>query len=124
MKQRVILIIIAIMLVLPSIGNAQFPTFSGVVSVDTVVANPGSHFGVPIRLSGNDLDIAGLQIPLQFDSDYLIIDSISFVGSLLPAEMYAVAHIDNANDIVDFIFLPNLSPTDPIPVFSNPPVPP
>ena len=109
MRYKAIGVMVLALLALPGLASAQFPTFGGVISIDTVVAQPGDQFGVAVRLSSNDLEIAGLQIPIDFASPYLTVDSISYVGSLKPAAMAAADHIDNGSDTLSFVYYPNLN---------------
>lgn len=108
MRYKAIGVMILTLLALPTLAAAQFPTFNGVISIDTVVAAPGGHFGVPVRLTNNDLEIAGLQIPIQFSSPYLTVDSISYVGSLKPATMASAEQIDNGSDTLSFVYYPSI----------------
>jgi hypothetical protein len=55
------------------------------VSIDTVEAEIGSQIAIPIRLSNNDEPISAISIPLWKANPFLKIDSISFVGSILPS---------------------------------------
>ncbi|HOP07756.1 MAG TPA: T9SS type A sorting domain-containing protein [candidate division Zixibacteria bacterium] len=108
MRYKAIGVMILALLTLPGLAMAQFPTFNGVISIDTVVVQAGDHFGVPVRITNNNLEIAGLQIPIQFESSYLTVDSISYVGSLKPTTMSTAEHIDNNSDTLSFVYYPNI----------------
>ncbi len=103
------MMILAVLVVLPSLSVAQFSTFSGVVAVDSVGVVAGSRFGVAVRLTNNTLGIAGMQLPLKFNSPYLSADSVSFAGSLKTSGMIAVATIDNQSDTISLIYYPDFN---------------
>ncbi len=92
--------------------------YPGVVSVDTVEAFPGDQFAVKVNLTGNDANISGLTIPLKYASPYLTIDSVSFIGTLKPAEISGAAYIDAENHIVKISYVPGISAD--MPFFSAP----
>jgi len=109
MKRRPvpILILAAAALALPSLASAQFTGFAGTVMVDMVEVQPGASFGVDVRLVGNDISIAAMQLPLRFESPYLTLDSVSYAGSLKPGGMTATARIDNVSDTVAISYFPD-----------------
>ncbi|MEA3296364.1 MAG: T9SS type A sorting domain-containing protein [candidate division Zixibacteria bacterium] len=98
-----------VLMIIPTLAVAQFDTFPGVVRVDNVEAMPGTQFGVAVRLTGNTLGIAGLQLPLRFESPYLTVDSVSFGGSLKKSGMETSAQIDNQSDTLSISYYPNYS---------------
>lgn len=86
MKRKATLILLgAILIFLDSFGTslAQFPDTIGVmdtVRVDNVVTFPGDQ--VVLAVSGfNDEEIGALTLPLKYNSQDLICDSVSFVDS-------------------------------------------
>ncbi len=94
------------------LSTASAQTYSGIVSVDTVEATAGGQIGVPVRLSNNNMPISGLVVPLKFSSPYLTADSVSFVGSMLPADFAGHRHIDAANSTIKILYMAKLvSPT-------------
>jgi len=107
MRRTAILLGVALILLIPTAVPAAFPVTSAVVSVDAVDAIPGAKVSVPIRISGNSLALAGLQVPLSFSSPYLALDSVSFNGSLKAAGMTGDHWIDNGADTVAFAYYPN-----------------
>jgi len=90
-KSAILKTIMVVTLILPT----SIQAYSGVISVDTVEAVPNGHIGIPIRLSNNDEPISGLTIPLKFSSQLLTVDSVSFVGSMLPLDFDGHVVIDN-----------------------------
>lgn len=50
------------------------------ILVSQVTASPGSSFSLSVTMF-NDESIAGLAVPLYYSKDYLVFDSVSFVGS-------------------------------------------
>ncbi|MDH3889940.1 MAG: T9SS type A sorting domain-containing protein [candidate division Zixibacteria bacterium] len=107
MKRHVLMILTATVLLLPTLAGAQFTSFAGSVSVDMVQAEPGQSFEVNVRIVGNDLAIAGMQLPLKYNSPHLTLDSVSYTTSLKPGGMSAISLIDNASDSVAISFYPN-----------------
>lgn len=83
--------------------------FNGVISVDSIEAMPGEHFSIAIRLSENEIGIAGMVIPLRFNDPMLTIDSVSFVGSVKPVNMVGAWYSDPATDILRVSYLPDVS---------------
>jgi hypothetical protein len=77
--------------------------YSGVISVDTVEAIPGTQVNVPVRLSNNDVPISALAFPLKYSSPYLSVDSISFAGSILPSDFDGKAYFTNIYGVIDTI---------------------
>ena len=107
MKRHVLMILSVIVLLLPALTSAQFSNFSGVVSIDSVEAEPGQSFEVNVRLIGNDLAIAGMQLPLKFNNPYLTLDSVSYATSMKTVGMGAISLVDNISDTVTVSYYPN-----------------
>ncbi len=84
MKTKALLLSVALILVVTGASSPVF-AYSGLISIDTVEAEAGDHVAVPIRLSNSDEPISGLTVPVQVGGPHATIDSVSFVGSLLPA---------------------------------------
>ena len=61
---------------------AQVDDFGALDSIliSQVTTSPGSSFSLSVTMF-NDENIAGLAVPLYYSKDYLVFDSISFVGS-------------------------------------------
>ncbi len=107
MKRQMIPILIGILLVLPSLAAAQFSSFAGAVMVDMVEVNPGSSFEVNVRLVGNNMAVAGMQLPLKFNSPFLTLDSVSYATSIKPTGMGASSLIDAVSDTLSINYYPD-----------------
>ena len=114
------LLIISLLLAGCSVGSAfgQFVPSGTIISIDTVSTEPGSSFSVGVRMSNNGLDIAGLQVPLRFTSPYLMVDSVSFAGSVKPSSSQGAVTIDNLADTLAITLFPGYAPT-PFPTIST-----
>lgn len=77
------------------------------ISLGAVVAIPNGQAVLPVYLSGNSDDLAGLTIPLQFNSVDLAVDSVSFSGSLKQPGMSSIVTIDNGAQQVVITYLPS-----------------
>ncbi|MCP4568110.1 MAG: T9SS type A sorting domain-containing protein [FCB group bacterium] len=80
--------------------------FAGSINVGTVSVGPGEQVALPVTLSGNNIDIMALRMPLRFSSPYLTVDSVSFSGSLKPTLMNGLVSIDNLGGMVSFTYSP------------------
>jgi len=117
MRQKAYFLIVLIILTGILLPNASALAYTGVISVDTVEALPGEQLGVPVRLSANDEPISGLVIPLKYSSLYLSVDSISFMGSILPSDFSDQAFFDNNSEIIKFSYIPHF--VNPIPAITT-----
>jgi hypothetical protein len=91
---------------------SAFAQYTGVISVDSVEAQPGQSFQVPVRLSSSNLAFSGLTIPLHYDSDYLSVDSVSFIGSIMTEEMATGVLLEPAEGKIRITMLPRIN--DPV----------
>ncbi|MEW6050741.1 MAG: T9SS type A sorting domain-containing protein [Candidatus Zixiibacteriota bacterium] len=94
------------------------PPYDGVVSVDTIQVQPGNKFNLGVTLTNNNIGIAALSIPLKFASPELSLDSVSFIGSLLPASFTGTAIIDPSAHTVHVLYIPPFQ--NPIPTITDP----
>jgi hypothetical protein len=90
-------------------AGVEAQTFNGQITVGTVIAIPGGKAILPISLSGNNINIAALTIPLKFDNSILSIDSVSFAGTLLKPNMGGLSDIENGSGFVRVTYTPPLS---------------
>lgn len=104
-----IMMTILMLITLPSLAAAQFVTAGASVTIDTVEVQPGQSFALPVRLAESSLNFAGMQLPLQFERD-VVIDSVSFAGSLKPGGSIAAVEIDAVSDTVAISYYPSFSP--------------
>lgn len=66
----------------PASANAQDPGIPDTIRVDSVTANATDHFALPIWFYCDDT-LVGATIGLNWGTEDLTLDSISFVGSAL-----------------------------------------
>ncbi len=121
MLRLVKLILVIVVSVLAASAAMAVPvSYSGVVTCDSVEASPGSQVVMNLRLTNNDRAISGITIPLKYSNPYLTVDSVSFVGTLKPADISGVAHIDMAELTVRVSYIPTIqSGSTEIPTFST-----
>lgn len=110
-------VILSLLVLFPLAGVQATPPigdWSARVVVDTVEAEPGGHVGVPIRLIDNDQEFSGLYLPLRVASPYLIIDSVSFIGSMMTSDFSGLVNPESGiGDTVEITLSPNM--VSPIP---------
>jgi hypothetical protein len=108
-KMRTIFILAATLFTATAFANPMPPT-AAEVSVGTAVGGPGMHVVLPIVLSNNDVEISGASIPLKYSSSDMTIDSVSFVGTMIPLDMVRLSAIDNTERVVEITLLPPVDP--------------
>jgi hypothetical protein len=113
LKLLIMLAILACTFPSAALGQA----YSGVISVDAVEAVPGEQIGVPVRLSNNDVPLSGLTVPLKFSSSDLIVDSVSFAGSILSSDFDDNVVVDNVSHEIIISYLPDFM--QPIPIITT-----
>ncbi|MEZ5359975.1 MAG: cohesin domain-containing protein [Candidatus Zixiibacteriota bacterium] len=79
------------------------------ISVGSVTGAPGEQVVVPVYLEDNDIALASLTIPLQYDSDAITIDSVTYGGTLLQPNMQGLTHIDNGENFIRITYVPTNS---------------
>ncbi len=100
--------IIALTLALLMFTSSAFAQYTGVISVDSVEAQPGESFQVPVRLSNNNLAFSALTVPLHYDSDFLYVDSVSFIGSIMPETFGGLVLLEPAIGKIKITYLPKM----------------
>lgn len=95
----------ALLLCLAVAVNAA--AYGGIVSVDTVEAQPGDRFTANVWLTNNTIDIAGINCPLQFDNQFLAVDSVSFVGTIDAGSLTPSAAFDQTEGTIRIAYLPS-----------------
>lgn len=100
--------IIALTLTLLMFTSSAFAQYTSVISVDSVEAQPGQSFQVPVRLSNNNLPFSALTVPLHYDSDYLYVDSVSFIGSIMPETFGGLVLLEPAVGKIKITYLPKM----------------
>ena len=93
MKSLATLIVIALAVLCCNNAQAQFAPTTAIIIIDTVEAAPGATVGVPIRLANSSLAFCGLQLPVESNSPVVVIDSVSFTGSIKPSSMVGVGAV-------------------------------
>lgn len=87
MRQKLILtLLLIIMAFVLFVPEAEGQAYAGIVSLDSAEVERGEHFGLAVRLNGNDIDIAGLMVPLRYPSSELTVDSVTFEGSFITSD--------------------------------------
>ena len=92
MKRLLLLFGVLTLFLTTSAAHAQY---TGVVRIDSVEATPGADVGVKIFLESNNAEIAAMTIPVRFFGTGLTLDSISYVGSLIPGDFSIEDSVDN-----------------------------
>ncbi len=119
MKRKLLLAAALILAVLIISPNAISQTSPGQVSVDTIFVEAGQHFPLPLRLTDNELDLAGIMVPMKYSSSSLTVDSVSFIGSFITGDYHGAYYTDELTNTVQVTVLPPIS-ADPIVPMSNP----
>ncbi len=89
------------------IGLLPMAADGATISVDSAQAVLGKSFQVGIRLKNNTDVFSALTVPLEFNNAFLRVDSVSFVGSFLPASFNGIADIDNTAHTVRVSYIPD-----------------
>ncbi len=100
------------------IGLFPLAADGATISVDSVQTASGQSIQAGIRLKNNTDVISALTIPLEFNSSFLRVDSVSFAESILPAGFNGTAEIDNTAHTVRVSYIPDELST-PLPTIST-----
>lgn len=111
MKNCLLTLIALVVLLSPATTWTQMVPTATVIMVDTIDCAPGEAFALTIRMENSIVPFAGLQLPLRFDSPYVTIDSVSFVGSVKPSGTTGRAEIDETSDTLGITYYPVFGPT-------------
>lgn len=114
--KKTLSIFLAVFLAFGSLATAQ--TYTGEITVETVDVHPGDHFGVKVRIKDNNMAFSMLTIPISYHSDYLTLDSVSFVGSIKPSGFTGIASINAVEQVVTIAYFPALNFTLPLETIS------
>lgn len=82
MKLLIKAVLALVMLAIP----ASVAAYSGIISIDTTEAVPGTRFSVGIYLNNSDEEIGAMILRLKYNSPYVDLDSVSFIGSIVSDE--------------------------------------
>lgn len=116
MRHRLLLLSILLLLSAVIAPSAAAQLSPGLVSVDTAIVEPGGEFAIPIHLTDNQLDLAGLMVPLRYSSSLLYIDSISYVGSFINDDYFGSFYVDSLDRFFQTTVLPKVLLEVPIPM--------
>ena len=106
MKRLLLILGVLTLFLTTGVAHAQY---TGVVRIDSVEAQPGSHVGVKIFLESNNAEIAGMTIPIRYFGTGLTVDSISYAGTLIPGDFSIEDTVDNVSRSVVMHVLPPIS---------------
>ncbi len=101
--RKTILLFLGIIFIFTSLVSAQ--SYTGIITVDSVSAKPGNHFGVKVRISDNNLAFSAMTIPLSYLNSDLTLDSVSYEGSIKPVNFNGITYIDQAAKKVIITYL-------------------
>ncbi|UCD94394.1 MAG: T9SS type A sorting domain-containing protein [Candidatus Zixiibacteriota bacterium] len=90
------------------------PVYNGSLIVESKTVTSGNSFTVKLWLTGSDLDLTSLRIPLKFDNQYLACTYVDFSGSLKDAEMEGY-HMINGGEL-EISYIPPV--VEPLPLIS------
>ncbi len=83
---------------------ASAAPYNGIITVESKAVSPGQSFTINVSLTGNDVDLTSLRIPLHFDNSYLTCTYVSFTGSIIDGSMTGYSAISGSR--VDISFIP------------------
>ncbi len=98
-------------------GSAE-AQYTGKVSIDSVEAAAGEKVVLNINLSQNNAGISLVSIPIKFDEDNMTLDSVSFVGTLIPTDFIGQTYYDNSTGSTIISILPPLTVPTPYPAIT------
>jgi hypothetical protein len=110
------LIVVVVPLAADTIAQERLVEIDAVVSVDSVEVTKGSTFSVQVRLSNNTYEFGALEVPLQFQSPDLVLDTVLFDGTIKPDGMNAFVGAVNMEDAARIFYLPEVG--DPLPAIT------
>ena len=107
--------VLAVLLVLSFVVAASAADYSGYISIDNVQAHRGDKFNVPVWLHDNTVAFSALAVPIRYNSPYLTLDSVSFVGSILPEAFTGIDQNEADLHLVKISYIPPISSATPPP---------
>ncbi|MDX9856539.1 MAG: T9SS type A sorting domain-containing protein [candidate division Zixibacteria bacterium] len=110
MTKTLMIILVVSGILLAGSVSAQY---TGIVSIDSIEAEPGDQVAVPIWMSGNNDQFSGAMLPIRFDHAALTLDSISLSGSVFPAGFSGQVHYDGYSDGWIITVIPPFGATPP-----------
>lgn len=83
--------------------------YSGTVTIESKTVMPDQSFTVDVSLSGNDIAISSMRIPLEVSEANITCTGVDFSGSLAASGIATDFNIDG--NFIDLYFTPELSAT-------------
>jgi len=111
MNRKLTIFTIMTLLCISGSAYAAPMDYNGSISVESKTIHPGQSFVLRVLLSGSDVGITSLRVPLKFDSDYLTCTYVDFGSSILDASMQGYYSVDG--DVLDISYIPSV--IDPLP---------
>lgn len=108
---------LVLLMVLLCTAAVEAQPYTGIVKVDSVEAVAGTSVSVAVRLQNNNIPFSMITVPLRYAHPYLTLDSVSFVGTLLPNNWSEAVDHDAAAKTVKISYIPEL--VSPIPTISS-----
>ena len=118
MTRKLQTIFLAVLLILPIVAAAPASGYSGYIKIDSVQANRGDHFSVPVWLHGNTVAFSALAVPIRYNSSYLTLDSVSYVGSVKPESFTGIDQNYPGEHLVKISYIPPIAQTTPPPTIN------
>ena len=82
------------------------PPYTGAIAVGSITGAPGDKVVIPVLLQNNNIGLMALSIPLKYSSADVLVDSVSFQGTLLKPNMNPLVQIDNTNRFLRITYVP------------------
>ncbi len=118
MIKKLITFVFAVILILAlSPGDSYGQGYTGIISVDSVNVMPGDNFSVNINLTDNNIAFSGLTIPIRYSSSDIIVDSVSFVNSVIGEGIQKLTQINTVERLVEITFMTEV--ITPLPTYSG-----
>lgn len=110
--------VLAVLLVLSFSAAAFAVDYNGYISIDSVEAHRGDKFSVPVWLHGNSVAFSALAVPIRYNSPYLTLDSVSFVGSIKPEAFTGIDQNEADLHLVKISYIPPIGSATPPPTIN------
>lgn len=101
-------------IVLTAAGAKDQLVFGAVVTVGTGEVKAGETVSIPVTLSDNGVGVCAILLPIQYPSEALTLDSVSFEGSIWTDDFAPAVTINNTAHTVQIMVLPE-DMVDPLP---------
>lgn len=104
---KILLSLILIFLFL-AISPAEAQMYTGSITAESIFVEPGDQFSLELKLHNNNVDIAGIFIPMHFTSSDIVVDSVSFEGTIIADNFDGVVSIQPDN-VVWVSYIPQIT---------------